>query len=123
MGFLLIPMERFSRPGPGGPLEFLDRGPWIGFLWIGGGICAVVSSFLRVKTHDDSLGYNGVSIPPFVMGTCYFWSWISNRVTGGELGRPNSWIASLLYLSLAMLLVFLARNLKDEPGSPEAWGD
>lgn len=121
IGFMLNPIERFSRPGPGGPLEFMDRGPWLGLIWIIGGLCGFVSSFLRVRTRDDTLGFNGVTLPPFIMGLCYFWSWGTNQVTDGEIGRPSAWLGFLVYMSVAMLLVFLARNLKDEPGSPEAW--
>src|SRR4029078_2656332 len=46
-GLLVKPMERFSRPGSGGVLDFLDKGPGIYILssmWIVGGVLALVAA-------------------------------------------------------------------------------
>ena len=114
-GFLIVQMERFSRPGPGGPLQFMDDGPWGGLMWILGGAIAIGSALIRKRTHEDGFGFIGLTIPAFIWGACYFWSFIANVASEGELGRPNTWIAGTIYWSVTLLITFLSKRLKDEP--------
>lgn len=121
MGFLMFPMERFSRPGPGGPLDFLDEGPGVHIfssMWILGGVIAFYTAFRRSRTCEDDLGFNGVALPPFLWSMGYWWSWIIHLVFDGEVGRANTYIAALIYSTLTVLIVFLSHHLQDHPEGP-----
>jgi hypothetical protein len=120
-GFVLVPMERFSRPGPGGILNAMDS-PWVGALWIVGGVLAVASGILRPWTLRDGYGFNGLALPPFLWMAGYAWSTVAYVVTAGALGRANAWIAAIVYLALTAIVLFLARwpdpddpHLRDMP--------
>lgn len=116
-GFVLVPQERFSAPGPGGLLQVLDS-PWFGFLWVAGGLVACASGFARARTGHDAVGFNGLVVPAFVWAAFYAWSFLANVVSGGELGRPNTWIASVVYAALTAIVLFLARW--PDPDDPHA---
>lgn len=115
LGFVLVPMERFSRPGPGGPLETIDNGPYPAVLWVLGGVLAIVCAFTRLKRQEDSYGFFGVIMPPLIWSGLYYTSWLSNVVSEGELGRPNTWIAGTVYLSVTIIPIFLSLRFKDLP--------
>lgn len=118
-GFVAIPAERFSRPGPGGALEFLDSG-WLGWVWIVGGLTAVLCGVARGWTHRDDWGFISLSVPPFLWSAAYAWSWGANVVTSGESGRASSWIACVVFAAILFLTLFLARwPDPDEPHHPE----
>ena len=120
-GFLTNPMERFSKPGSGGALDFLDDGPGVyifASMWIVGGVAALLVAFQRPITCKDDWGFNGVSLPPFLWGAAYWWSWGIHQVTDGEFGRPHTYVPGLVYWSMTLLLMFLSRHLSDHPEGP-----
>jgi hypothetical protein len=121
VAFVTNPMERFSRPGPGGVLDLLDDGPGVyifGSMWIVGGVTAIAVAAQRPITCKDDLGFNGVAMPPFLWGSGYWWSFFINSFSDGQYGRPGSYIAGLLYWDITILIVFLSRHLSDHPEGP-----
>lgn len=121
LAFITNPVERFSQPGPGGILDFLDRGPGVyifAAMWLAGGITAIVVAFQRPVTCKDDIGFNGAALPPFFWGAGYWWSFAIYSVSDGEFGRPNTYLAGLLYWTLVILIVFLSRHLSDHPEGP-----
>lgn len=120
-GFLLSPMERFSKPGRGGTLDFLDRPPGVFFLaavWLVGGVVAIITAFQRPVTCRDDVGYVGLALPPFLWGAGYWWSWALSQLSSGEFGRPNTYVAGLVYWTITILMMFLSRHLSDHPKGP-----
>lgn len=120
-GFLVSPMERFSRPGSGGILDFLNRGPGIyifASMWIVGGIFAIAAAAQRPKTCEDGWGFVGLILPPLLWGAGYWWSWFINVFSGGEYGRENTYLAGLIYGAFTLLLMFLSKHLPDHPEGP-----
>lgn len=119
--FTIHPMERFSRVGPGGVLDFLDRNPGpliLGSLWIVGGSLAILTAFQRPITCKDDLGFNGIALPPFFWAAGYWWSFIINTFSDGRYGRSNVYLAAFLYSILVILPMFLSRHLSDHPEGP-----
>lgn len=119
--FLVNPMERFSKPGPGGVLDFLDTSPGLYIfagMWIAGGTVALVTAFQRPITCKDDLGFNGIGLPPFLWGAGYWWSFLLSNLSGGEFGRPNTYLAGILYWTISIMIMFLSRNLSDHPEGP-----
>lgn len=121
VGFLINPMERFSKPGSGGILDFLDKGPGVfifASMWVVGGFVAIIVAIQRPITCKDDLGFNGIALPPFLWGMGYWWSWVLNQVSDGEFGRPNTYVAGIVYWSITILMMFLSRHLSDHPKGP-----
>lgn len=119
--FITLPVEHFSRPGPGGILDYLDHPPiaWIiSGTWLVGGIVAIISAIQRPRTCEDGWGFIGVSLPPTVWGTCYFMSWMSYLFSHGVYGRPTAYIAWFIYTTMTFVVMFLSRNLQDHPEGP-----
>ena len=120
-GYLTNPIERFSKPGPGGALDFLDEGPGVyifSSLWVIGGAVAIVTAFIRPKTCQDDIGFNGVGLPPLVWGLGYWWSWIIHMLFDGEVGRASAYIGGFLHITINILIVFLSHHLPDHPEGP-----
>src|SRR5690349_13612432 len=68
---LAVPVERFSRPGPGGALQVLDSPNW-GVMWVTGGILAIANAIFRKFWNGrDVLGFLGLITPPSVWLLCY----------------------------------------------------
>lgn len=121
VAFITHPVERFSQPGPGGVLDFLDNGPGVyvmASMWIVGGLTALIVAFQRPITCRDDIGFNGVALPTFFWGAGYWWSFAIFNISDGEFGRPNTQLAGLLYWTLLILIVFLSRHLCDHPEGP-----
>lgn len=120
-GFLLSPMERFSKPGPGGILDSLDNGPGVyimSSMWLLGGLTALIVGVRRPITCRDDIGFNGVCLPPFIWGMAYWWSYFLNQLSDGELGKPNTYIAGIIYWAITILVVFISRHMGDHPAGP-----
>ena len=120
-GFLINPIERFSRPGSGGVLDFLDKGPGVYLFastWLVGGLVAISIGFIRAKTCQDDLGFNGVALPPLLWGFGYLWSWFVWLLSNGEYGRPGAYIGALLHFTITIMVVFLSHHLPDHPEGP-----
>lgn len=121
VGFSINPTERFSQPGPGGVLDFLDRGIGsyiLAWMWLVGGLTSIVVAFQRAITCRDDIGYNGLALPPFVWGCAFLWSFLFNQLSGGEVGRENSYLGTLIYWAMTLLIGFLSRHLSDHPKGP-----
>lgn len=119
--FLTHPIERFSKPGSGGILDFLDKGPMVYIfagIWVIGAATGIVVTFQRPITCKDGLGFNGVGLPPFLWGAAYWWSFLLNSISDGEFGRPNTQLAGILYWTMTLLVMFLSRHLCDHPDGP-----
>lgn len=119
--FLLNPVERFSKAGPGGVLDFLDNGFGVyifGSMWLVGGTIGIIIALQRPITCKDDLGFNGVGLPPFIWGSAYWWSYFLYTLSDGEYGRSNTQLAGILYWTLTILVMFLSRNLCDHPEGP-----
>lgn len=113
LGFLAMPMERFSRPGPGGPLQFLDDWAIFPVLWIVGGAIAFVMSFLRrnIPIRADQVGFVSLAAPPFMWSAAYFWSYYLHIITAGGIGRPEAWRPGVVYMVSCGLLLTIAQLL------------
>jgi hypothetical protein len=128
LAFTANPIDRFSQPGPGsapgtwrGVLDFLDKTPGaylFASMWLVGGATAVIVAFQRPLTCRDDWGFNGAALPPFFWGAAYWWSFFTHAITDGEFGRPNTYLAGILYWTLLILIVFLSRHLSDHPEGP-----
>lgn len=122
--FLLHPMERFSRSGPGGVLDFLDNGPGVYIYsasWLLGGILSIICAIQRPKTCVDSWGFTALAIPPMLFALGYWWSWALNLFSHEEYGRGGTYVGGLLFTIITLVPMFLSRNLQDHPEGP-CWG-
>lgn len=120
-GFLTNPIERFSKPGPGGRLDFLDSPPInyiFSSIWLVGGIVSIFIAFYRARSCEDDWGFNGVALPPLLWGFAYLWSWLLHFVFDGEVGRETGYIGALLHFTITMLVVFLSHHVQDHPEGP-----
>lgn len=110
------PVERFSRPGPGGGLAILDDPQW-GLMWIVGGILAIANAIFRKLTNGrDVVGFAGIVTPPFVWLLCYIWSAIAYVTTHGEFGNPRAGLGVLTwYLVSAFVLIVAGWPDPDDP--------
>jgi len=107
VGILGGPSDRFSRPGPGGTLEFMDSANWA-WMWIGFGALSVISGFLRRRVRLlDEWGFNSLLIPAWVWTLTYGWSAVTYIVTMGEYGQGRAWVGCVVYgvISLAILVI------------------
>jgi hypothetical protein len=120
--YLRHPMERFSKPGPGGILDFLDKGLGVyifSSLWLIGGLAGVITALLRPKTCEDGLGFAAIALPPFLWAMGYWWAVIIFAISGGVYGRDSDTYGQAIRLSVVTLLImFLSRNLQDHPEGP-----
>jgi hypothetical protein len=116
--FILTPMERFSKAGPSGPLQFLDDPPGsyaFASLWLIGGLTAIAAALIRPRTRNDEWGFVGATVPPFLWGAGYFWSQTSYLVSDGESGKSAAYLFLIVYWSFSLLLLFLSKRLSDTP--------
>ena len=121
ISFVTHPMERFSKPGSGGVLDFLDKGPGVyifSTMWLVGGVVALAAVIQRPRTCEDGWGFIGALLPPLLWGAGYWWSWIIYTLSGGQSGREGTYIAGLVYGTITFLLMFLSKNLPDHPHGP-----
>lgn len=119
--YLNSPMEWFSKPGSGGVLDFLDNGPGeviFASLWVLGGVLAIYSAIRRPKICEDSLGFNGLLIPPLLWSFGYWWSFGVNLFSHGVYGRDHTHFGGLLYGAVSVMVLFLSRHLQDHPDGP-----
>jgi hypothetical protein len=101
-------IDRFSRPGPGGALQFLDMA-WTGAMWLIGGAVAFVVGILhdreRVGTHD-AVGFNALALPPMLFVFFYAWSAALNLV--GPDGNPRAWLGMIIQTAVVTMLLIIA---------------
>lgn len=116
-GFATIQVDRFSKPGPGGPLEFMDTTPWPGVFWVVCGVAAVANGLLRRKLHnEDAVGYSALIMPPLLWAFCYTISFAVYLISHGTAGRQASIIGVFLFLIMvcAILVISHWRDDLDE---------
>lgn len=111
-----IPVERFSRPGPGGALEIMDT-PWPGIMWAACGVLAIINAVFRKRWHGrDVMGFTGIVTPPFVWLLAYMWSAIAYVVTHGDSGNPRAGVGLVTwYLVSAFVLIIAGWPDPDDP--------
>jgi hypothetical protein len=126
-GFATIRMDRFSKPGPGGPLEFMDTIPWPGVFWIVCGIIATANGLIRRKIdNEDAIGYAALVMPPSLWVVAYLWSfatWVYTYFTwppDEESGRMSSFIGAGAFgiISIVIVIVSHWRDDLDNPETP-----
>lgn len=115
-GFALIPTERFSRPGQGGVLQFMDTQPWGAVIWVIGGVLAVLCGLTRKIRHRDDWGFNGLVLPVFIWMLAYLISFLANIGSNGAYGRASGILGALVFAGLGLLLLLIA----DWPDPDEA---
>src|SRR3954453_8824547 len=114
IGLAFNPTDRFSRPGPGGALQFLDTPPTPGLPWIIGGLVGIIGGLIRPWPRDDGWGFVGLAVPPFLWALCYLWSFLAAVFTtyldGSEtFGRLGNWTGVPLFLGVTAFVLFIAR--------------
>lgn len=121
---MVDPIERFSRPGPGAELQFLDSPHW-GVMWIAGGIFAFVNAIVRKHIDGrDVFGYAGIVTPPFVWLIFYLWSAALHLFSRGELGNSRAPLGALTwYLISAFVLIVAGWPDPDDPDITHPNGD
>lgn len=108
-GFATVHVDRFSRPGPGGPLEFMDSTPYPGIVWIICGVIAILSGLLRRKRrNEDAIGYAALILPPLGWFFAYVISWVISMVSGGVYGLPHNWIGSIVYTIIVISILVIS---------------
>jgi hypothetical protein len=110
LGFLGNDQERFSRPGPGDPLQFLDDTPLMCASWLVAGVVALVNGIIRRWIRDeDAFGFAALMLPPASWATAYGWSYATYLFSGGALGRPSAAIGCAVMAAFATFLLLVAR--------------
>lgn len=109
LGFVMIDREpRFSRPGPGGPLEFMDT-IWPGWFWIICGAVALLNGLLRRRLdNEDGVGYAALTMPPILWTIAYALSYGYWLFTDGAFGREGSVIGLFVFLIMAAVLTIIS---------------
>jgi hypothetical protein len=108
-GFANIHVDRFSRPGPGGPIEFMDSTPYPGILWLVCGVIAVISGLIRRRRkNEDAVGYAALILPPFVWFFAYIISWVIWIVSAGLYGVRYNWIGAIVYLIIIISILVIS---------------
>lgn len=103
-----IPIERFSRPGPGGALEIMDT-PYPGIMWVAFGALAFVAAFTRRRFRGgDAWGFVGLTTPPIVWLICYLWSAIAFFVTDGGAGNQRAGVGVLTWYFVSAFVLIVA---------------
>lgn len=131
IGFATIRADRFSQPGPGGPLEFMDTTPWPGLFWVLCGGVAVVNGAIRRRIrNEDAPGYAALVMPPMLWTVAYLWSstvWAYSRLAHwpDQYGRQTGFIGAGAFGMIALVLVIIAHwhddldETEKRPGSTE----
>ena len=117
ISILIDPIERFSRPGPGGPIEFMDSPTW-GWLWIAVGIASLIIMIFKplVKVRQfrlDEIGYGLLVVPLSLWAASYLISFLSFALFDGDLGRDRAYLGLVVYGNFLILILYLARNLRN----------
>lgn len=99
---------RFSVPGTDDLLQFMDRPPWPGLIWIFGGILSITCAFFRNVAQYDAYGFNGLAIPPFIWSASYFLSWIQYQFVADSYGQDKL-RESFVFLVITVFVLFVAR--------------
>lgn len=117
---LLSPLhDRFSAPGPGDALEWMD-GPWVGGLWGAAGLVALVVGLThdrrRIAAHD-AVGFNALITPP--VASALFYGWSAILLPWGE-GNHRAPLGFAVELAVCVLILLVA-GWPEPPERPEEW--
>lgn len=122
VGFAAIQVDRFSQPGPGGPLEFMDTVPWPGIFWIACGAVALVNGCIRrLVRNEDAFGYGALAMPPMLWTLAYtvsFGCWAFSRLAHWpqEYGRLTGFIGTGVFGMLVLVLTIISHWRDDLDG-------
>lgn len=128
VGFAVIQTERFSRPGAGGPLEFMDSLPLPGLFWALCGMIALVNGVTRqLLDHEDAVGYASLIMPPTLWVLAYTWSftmWVFTRDSAEPYGRMSGFLGAVLFLVIVVIIRVIANwpDPDDIPGESVVMG-
>lgn len=111
---LISKNERFSRPGPGAALQFMDNPAW-GWMWIVVGAYAIVSTILRKYSYKwfDEVAYGLLICPPVVWSASYLISWFEYTVSGGALGQRTAYLGFIIFTNFIIMVGYLTRHLRE----------
>lgn len=118
-----FPIERFSRPGPGGVLEFMEK-PYIGLLWAIAGIIAVATGilhYLQRVAERDAIGYNALLTPALVWTLCFFWSWAAYLFGAGGNERSLAGLLAWATISLFILVIAGWPEIPEQSEKSDRW--
>jgi len=110
-------VERFSRPGPGGALQFLDDNPWPGVFWMCCGAMAITVGCTRRRFDgEDAWGWAAIVAPVLLWALAYAWSYglyvytqYIDTVPDHTSGRPGAGVGFIVYLMITLFLLIVAR--------------
>lgn len=121
IGFATSPQPRFADGADMLVLRWIDdiTSPWLGLLWVVCGLVSLGCAIARYRSPRDDYGFVALVFPAVVWGVFYVWSWVAFLFPSyPEVGRPNSWLAALVYWSVALILLFVSRW--PDPDDPHA---
>lgn len=113
VGVIAVRTDRFSRPGPGGPLQFADHW-WTGLFWVVGGLIALANGLLRRRfSNEDAPGYAALIVPPTLWMFLYAWSFVTWAVTTAShdevFGRASAIIGLFVFGILVAVVRIIAK--------------
>lgn len=111
IGVLISKVDRFSRDGPGGPIEFMDNHNW-GWFWIAVGIYGIASMFLRYRSEKwfDEYAYAFLSLPPAAWTISYAISALSHLIDPFN-GRDTAYLGVAIFGNFLIMILYLARHV------------
>lgn len=115
---LIEPIERFSEPGPGGLLQFMDD-RWTGWVWIAAGALAVwVGARHRRGTRDpwEPTGYAALVLP--VAASMFFYIWSALLYAIGYGGNARAVPGMCINAVTVTLLLIIAGWQEGVPPAP-----
>ncbi len=125
IGYASEQQDRFSQPGPDGPLDYMDRTPWPGLFWILCGVIALINGLVRRKwNNEDALGYAALIMPPVLWSAAYVVSEIfylySVSTPGAEpSGQPRAYLGVMIF-GVIVFAIRMVATWRDDLDFPEA---
>jgi hypothetical protein len=103
----------------GGPLAAMDSPLW-GWMWIVGGVLAVIDAPLRKRRHGrDVIGFMGIVTPPVVWFFAFLWSSLAVAIPGGQAGNARSPFGlGAWYLISVFVMIVAGWPDPDDPAIP-----
>lgn len=112
---LLDPIERFSKAGSGGPMD----SPLWGWAWIGVGISALIVVLIGPQINNV-YGYSLLASILALWTASYCVSAVLYLLFDGESGKRTAYLGIIIYGNFLVLVLYLARHLKNTGGNENA---